>query len=131
MEEIDSHMKLRKSWTDSPESSDFSKTVSLGFPEEQVGTPRGSGVLPPQIFQGYSIGISWMDPPYVLIIGDGGTSSDAGADEFGIGQLGEGFTLGSAQGSSARDWGICVGASFSSVESCQLGKSLKVRSWLN
>ena len=74
---------------------------------------RGSGFLPPQIFQGYSMGTPWMDPPYVLIVGGGWTSSDAG-----IGQFGGDFTLGSAQGSSDRNCGgVCVAPSFSSVES--------------
>lgn len=73
-----------------------------------------------------------MDPPYVLIVGGGWTSSDAGGPhDFGIGQFGGDFTLGSAQGSSDSNCGgVCVAPpSFSSVESCQLGRSLKARSW--
>lgn len=128
--EIDSHMELCKSRYDTPESpSDFSKTICWGFPEEQIGMGRGSGCLPPQMFHGYSMGTSWMDPPYVFTVGGGGggrTSSDAG-------QLGGGSTLGSSQGSKARNCGICVcvAASFRSVASCQLGRSLKARNWLN
>lgn len=124
-------MKLCSSWYDSLGSSlSFLKTVSWGFPEEQVAMGRGPGfLLPPQMFQGYSMGISWMDPPYVLIVGGGRTSSGAGVGvhEFGVGQLGGDFTLGSAQGSRARNCGVCVVASFSSIESCQFGRSLKAR----
>lgn len=152
MEVINSHMKLCKSWCDTPESpSAFSTTVCWGFPEEQVGIGRDSGFLPPQIFQGYSMGTFWMDPPYVLI-GGGWTfssSDSAGSlDELGMGQFGGDFTLGSAQGSSDRNFGICCVAPpllFSSnggVEEeeeesppCQLlgggSRSLKARSWLN
>lgn len=74
---------------------------------------RGSGFLPPQIFHGYSMGISWMEPPNVLIVGGGWTSSGAGVgvvDDFGVGQLGGDFTLGSAQGSRARNCGVFVAA---------------------
>lgn len=134
IEEIDSHMELCSSWYDSLGSPlSLLKTVSWGFPEEQVAMGRGSGFLPPQIFHGYSMGILWMDPPYVLIVGGGRASSGAGVGvhDFGVGQLGGDFTLGSAQGSRARICGVFVAASFSSVESCKFGPSLKAGSWLN
>lgn len=159
MEEINSHIKLCKSWCDAPESpSGFSTTVCWGFPEEQVGMGRGSGFLPPQIFQGYSMGTFWMDPPYVLI-GGGWTSSSSDAagslDDLGMGQFGGDFTLGSAQGSSDRNCGLCcclapsslfgssnggVGEEEEDSPPCQLlvggsggssSGSLKARSWLN
>lgn len=88
---------------------------------------RGSGFLPPQIFHGYSMGISWTDPPNVLIVG-GGRTSGVGVHDFGVGQLGGDLTLGSAQGSRARNCGVCVAAS---LESCQFGPSLKAGTWLN